>query len=189
MELSNTELIQGCLENNKKAWDLFVDRFSKLIYWNIRKVFGAYGFSKREELVQDVFQEVFERLIEKEELKALKHAESIRKYLSVSACNTALNKIKGVGRLEKRLISEEAFEGISDDSRLPAVFANDTAALIESVLSELSSRERACIEFHYFNELTFKEIGAILNVSEDAASSVVRRAKEKIKIRLEQKDF
>ena len=85
--------------------------------------------------------------------------------------------------------SDEALENHPNRPGVSLASANETAALIESILNELSPHERACVEFYYFDDLTFREIGEVLAISEDAASSIVRRAKEKIKTRLEQKDF
>ncbi len=34
---SDSELLSGCITGNKAAWDVFVERYSKLIYWNVRK--------------------------------------------------------------------------------------------------------------------------------------------------------
>lgn len=180
MEPDDSRLIQACLEKDKKAWDLFVKRFSKLIYWSIRKVFMAYAFANREELVQEAFQEVFARLIGKDELKKLQNTGSVRKFLSVMACHTALDKAKALSRFERRAVTTEVLENHPAESA-PSAAADETARIIEGILNELSSKERACVELHYFNELTFREIEQLLGLSEDAASTIVRRAKEKIK--------
>ncbi len=189
MELSDSELIHACIRKDKKAWDLFVESFSKLIYWNIRKVFAAYAFVNREELVQEVFQQVFERLIEKEELKKLQNSQSLRKFISVMAAHAALDRAKALGRFEKRVVSGEIPEATTAETPASVASANETTELIESVLNELSVRERTCVEFYYFNELTSREIGNILDITEDAVSAVVRRAKEKIRAGLTERGF
>ncbi len=186
MELSDLDIIQGCLERDKKAWDLFVDRFSKLIYWSIRKVFLAHALLNREELVQEVFQGVFERLIAKEELKKLKNADGLRKFISVMACHAALDEVKKATRAEKRTVSSEsAFEShaISRGAVVQAI-TNETTEIIEAALSDMSPKERTCVELHCFNELTFRQVGDIVGVSDEAARAIVKRAKEKIKVKL-----
>jgi len=187
LELNDSELIQACIEKNKRAWDLFVERFSKLIYWSIRKTLLAFAFANREELIQEIFQEIFERLIEKEELKKLQSAQSIRKFLSVMSCHAALDKAKAAGRFEKRVVLGEVPESVLARSAAPRVFAEEESEMIEGILGELSPKERACVELHYFDELTFREVGNILGVSEDTVSTVVRRAKDKIKVKFNER--
>jgi hypothetical protein len=41
--MDDFKLIQGCLTENKRAWDEFVDRFSTLIYDAILRTFREYG--------------------------------------------------------------------------------------------------------------------------------------------------
>lgn len=192
---SDEALVNGCLEGKKESWDLFVERFSKLIHWSIRRALENTPFHGRTGIGEEIFQEVFERLIEKEELSKLREIKRLRKYLAVAACHSALDKVKHLSRAEEKLVSTETAAGDSSaDSAAPAVIdaplehpedealRKEREAVVESALDALSPKERACVEFHYMDGKTHREIGEILGVPQDTVSTIIRRTKEKLKI-------
>lgn len=145
----------------------------------------AHTFPNREDLVQEVFQEVFEKLVVRAELENLESVGSIRRYLSVMASRAAADKAKWVVRAGKRFVAEESLEGYAAGrGTVSQAIANETSAAIESALGELTDRERTLVELTYLNELTFREAGELLGVEEEAARAIVRRAKEKIHTKL-----
>src|SRR3989338_9016856 len=95
---TDEDIVARCVEGRSDAWDLFVDRFSKLIYWSITKTLSRTPYKSRTELVREIFQEVFERLLEKEELQKLRSFKSIKPFLSVLACHRTLDKVKSLSR-------------------------------------------------------------------------------------------
>jgi DNA-directed RNA polymerase specialized sigma24 family protein len=52
-------LVFHCIKKQQSAWDTFVDQYAKLIYNVIYRTFGLYGFNSEENLVEDLYQEVF----------------------------------------------------------------------------------------------------------------------------------
>ncbi len=196
MALEDEELVSACLEGRKEAWDQFVGRFSKLIYWSICRTIQRQPFGGVEELCEEVFQEVFRKLLEKEELSKLRDAKNIRKFLSVISCHAAMDKLKSLSRHERKNVSSSA--GPSEDGEeapsllltaergTPADLAlsREKEALIAQTLGGLSPKERACVELYYLDDKTHQEISAILGFPQDTVSTVIRRAKDKLK-----KDF
>jgi len=57
-------LIAGCLNANKAAWDAFVLQYSSLVYHAIRKTLTLHHSESRDEVVEDLYQEVFVSLIQ-----------------------------------------------------------------------------------------------------------------------------
>jgi RNA polymerase sigma-70 factor, ECF subfamily len=196
MALEDEELVSACLEGRKEAWDEFVGRFSKLIYWSITRTVEKQPFGGVEELCEEVFQEVFRKLLEKEELSKLRDAKNIRKFLSVIACHAAMDKLKSLGRYERKNVSPDLGSLFPDGDEIPAslglehespadlVLSREKDALIEETLGGLSPKERSCVEMHYLDGRTHQEIGVVLGLSQDTVSTVIRRAKDKLR-----KDF
>ena len=197
--MTDPELISGCVEGKKRSWDEFVRRFSRLIYWSIHRALDASPFGGRADLVEEIFQEVFLRLVQKEELSKLREASSIRKFLTVMACHAAMDKMKSLSRFEKRTLlpsqeadesrpADEPWTGIAETSTDGPV-KNEERVILEDVLEELSPKERACFEFHHLDGKTHKEIGEILGLPQDTVSTILRRSKAKLQERLRQKGF
>lgn len=180
--LSNDrELIQGCLEGNKRAWDLFVDRFANLVYWSIQKVLENGRFAARKDLSDDIFQEVFQRLVEKEGLSKLRQVERLRPFLVVIATHAALDKVKHLTRQEtKTLPLEEEFLEADVNAPTTKVITGERDGLISEALDRLSPKERACVEWHYMDGRTHQEIARILGLSTDTVSSILRRTRQKL---------
>ena len=174
------------MEGKKAAWDIFVERFSKLIYWSIHKTLEASSFRERKELTQEIFQEVFKRLLEKEELSRLQNVDGLKKFLTVMACHAAMDKIKSLSRRENRYLSGTGFgEGAhwqlgSDSNPANEIASREQQALIAQVFNELPAKERFCMEWCLEGK-THREISDILGIPQDTVSSLIRRTKDKLK--------
>ena len=133
--------------------------------------------------MHEIFQEFFIRLLEKKELENLRSCDKIRKFLTVMACHRTMDKIRWIARSEKSIetdISSVTEWVASADSGLGAVSA-ERAALVASALNELSPKQRLCVEWHYMDGKTHQEISEILGLPQDTVSTVIRRAREKLK--------
>ena len=191
-EASDQELIAGCLRGEATAWDLFVERFAKLVHWSIRRSFEYSPPGGREEFCREVFQDFFQQLIDKNELSKLREVRHLRKFLSVMACHLALDRLKSLSRHTKKMRPvedlpplEEGVLLVSGESQDPV----DWEGILSGSLSGLSPQERACLEFYLVDGKTASEVGQILGIPENTVHSVVRRSKEKLKDKLIEKGY
>ncbi|HTL71104.1 MAG TPA: sigma-70 family RNA polymerase sigma factor [Candidatus Eisenbacteria bacterium] len=187
-------LVSACIEGRAGAWEAFVARFSRLIFWSVRKTLAGTRFAGRPGLCEDIFQEIFARLLERGELARLREVSSLRKFLSVSACHRTLDRVKSLSREEARTVSPSAggeagpepewelASSLPDPSETAASKERESA--LASVLAALEPRERFCVEMHYLEGMTHREIGALLGIPQDTVSTVIRRTREKLKSRL-----
>ena len=193
---TDEELLAGCLAGDKQCWDAFVEQFSRLVYWSIRKTLSAGPYQRRQEVCDDLFQDFFAKLLERGELAKLRNASSLRKFLSVTACHLAMDRVKGLSRFdrktaragtamdaeEERLVPEgrAIAGGAVSDPRTEAITREAQAAL-SAALSELSAKERACVELHYLDGLAHAEVAGILGLPLGTVSTVIRRTREKLR--------
>ncbi|MBI2095735.1 MAG: sigma-70 family RNA polymerase sigma factor [Candidatus Omnitrophica bacterium] len=182
---SDGELVAGCLDGQKESWSVFVDRFSRLIYWSLRKTLEDTSYRGRQDLLDDLFQEFFRRLLESDRLARLRDAESIRKYLCVAASHLAMDKMKSLRRWElKDAGTEEAPEaGLVVDPKDVSRTAvqNEADALIAEVFDGLSEEEKRCAEWHWLDGKTHREIAELAELPQDTVSTLLRRTKEKLR--------
>lgn len=148
----------------------------------------------REEFSREVFQELFERLLEKNELERLRTVHSVRKFLSVMACHMTLDKLKGLSRYAKKNFSLESVVLNNEDPALgflPAdpMLQREFDGIFGDAMSALSPKERACLQFYYEEGKTHLEIGRLLGLPESTVSSVLRRTREKIQKKLSEKGY
>lgn len=198
--MSDNELISGCIQGRKEAWDLFVERFSGLIYWSVRRTLVKSPFADRDELCDEIFQDVFHKLMARDELARLKEAVGLKQFLVVIACRQALDKMKALSRSEGKLLSSDARyfseegEVIPEFGALEAAEAPDQTlarhereAIMADTLAELDPRERFCVEMHYVEGKSHREIAEIVGIPVETASTIIRRTREKLKTSLERK--
>ena len=60
MELNDDrELVRRCIEGNAEAWGEFIDRFSGLVYWAIKRKLNKYDNAYLENEVEDILQKEY----------------------------------------------------------------------------------------------------------------------------------
>ena len=202
MPENDRELIQGCLAGDKKAWDLFVGRFSNLIYWSIQKTLGKSPFGSKKDVCDDIFQEIFRRILENRELEKLRETGNLRQFLVVMATHGAIDKIRSLRRrelrevsLEKEFLPKDSGEAViladvlEDSSQGPSarVISDERDLMISEILGRLSPKERTCVEWHYLDGKAHQDIAAILGLPVGTVSSIIQRTKEKLQISFERK--
>jgi RNA polymerase sigma-70 factor, ECF subfamily len=183
----DADLLKGCLRGEKRAWDAFVDRYSKLVYWSIWKVLENRRVNDREDLCREVFQDFFRRILEPARMERLAAASSARKYVQVTAANLVserLRRSQAAGRFE---LPEEAAQAAVSETVSDDALQNERRTLLEKVLAGLKPRERTCLELHYLDGKTHQEIGALLGLPQDTVSSLLRRTREKARESLKKK--
>ena len=180
--LSDSEIVLSCLGGQKGAWEAFVGRFSRLIYWSIHRILQASEAGDRQDLAEDIYQDVFQYLLAKEELSRLRESKNVRRYLCVIAAHRAQDKLRALRRTEGRCLDLDLVD--------PAALAEAPAApnrvrdeIIGSVLATLKPKERFCLALHYYEERPHREIAALMGLPLDTVSSTIRRAREKLKER------
>lgn len=148
------------------------------------------GAATAERLGADVFQEVFRRLLQNDELYKLRNSGSLRTYLVVLATRTALDALRSSIRQERRSaeqgLADRAEAGKAPDASARALEA-ERSSLMRGLLETLPYRERACLELHFVHERTHREIALILGIPQDTVSTVIRRTRERLEQSLRKK--
>lgn len=183
--MNELELIKRCLEKEKKAWDVFVQKYSKVIYWAIRERLSASGFKFVQDDINGIFQEVFLSILEGDRLRQLKDAKTISGWLAMIASNKTIDFMRRAIRQDNRLVSEEPV--LKDDNFEQELYRRDLLEAIGSSINALSARARLIMSFNLLQGRTHQEIAGIMNMPVHTVSTVIARAKEKLKQDLERK--
>lgn len=171
--VAETELIE--IEHAKKnpaAFEPLYKRHFEVIYNYIRKSVGD------KDVAADLTSEVFyAALCNLNKFKSTEHG--IRPWLF----RIALNQIRMHFRKNKKamlipLNEIQLVSLVSDESRIEA---NDLRKLLSAQLSQLSEADQELIQLRFTAGFSFKEIGHILNINEDAAKMRMSRLVDKLK--------
>jgi RNA polymerase sigma-70 factor (ECF subfamily) len=158
--------------------------FYKMVYPMV------YGIVRDHGLTEDLIQESFMRVMRKAE--QLQEADKLEWWLKVLTRNVALNYLRKIKRNRDELESEGVFETreiASTAAEVPVeqeVEARMMKEAIAKYLAKLKPEHRQIIELRWMHQLSYKEIGSILNFSEEVVRQKLFRARESIRKRLKE---
>lgn len=161
-QLTETELIQGCLKNNRIIQKKLYDQYSRAMFSL------AYRMVNDWELANDVLQDAF--------IEVFKHIQNFRgestlgTWIKTIVVRASISKI----RERKRLIFEDHFEietTICFDD-------NFTGEQLDYAIRELPAGNRSVFVLIEIEGYKHKEVAEILNISEGTSKSQLHYAKK-----------
>jgi RNA polymerase sigma factor (sigma-70 family) len=172
---SDVELLQ------RYAQDQAEDAFEELVRRHIDRVYSAAlrRVGGDAFLAEDVVQQVFVALARK--AAWLSRHPILLGWLHLATRNEAANVV----RSERRRKNREREAQTMMDTHTPGTDESawsQVAPVLDDALDQLSDRDRTAVLFRFAEQRAFAEMGAILQLSEDAARRRVDRALEKLQV-------
>ena len=181
INLSDEELFSACRRGDESAWDKLVDRYQRLVCAIPRRA----GLS--EDLVEEVFQEVFLTLLEK--LDDIEQPDRLRAWLVTTAKFKTWRVFKGEKISFQSFDFEEigGIEGafdVRDDSPLPdeVLVEIEQQHLIRTAIDWLDERSKKIITMLYLRHpaASYAQVASAIGVSETSISPLRARSLEKL---------
>lgn len=184
MPVSSGEKIQEISfeAGNTTAWEeLYSTWFRKLFNYG-RK------FSPDEGLIEDVIQDIFLTLWQQGNI----HIRSLGSYLFTSFRNNLLRKISLHRQSETELLSDEYdfhIELATDQQMIRDERRDENTRKIARALTGLTARQREFIFLRFYQQLTYEEISAVMDISVKAVYKLAARAIHLLRRELESEQF
>ena len=165
-EKTDKELYKEFLLGNKESFEKIVIKHKDLIIYFIQRYVKSIDIA--EDLAQDVFVYI---LVNK---KNYKFEYSLKTYLYTIAKSKALNYLKR----EKRIVAidENQFEDMEELEE--KVFRNERAENLKKSIQKLKIEYQNAIYLADIEELSYKEIGHILNKPVGSVKVLIYRARK-----------
>ncbi|WP_088007720.1 sigma-70 family RNA polymerase sigma factor [Indiicoccus explosivorum] len=161
------ELIRKAINGQYDAFSVLVTKYSNLVY--------GVALSKTRDIHQseDIAQEVFVKAWTK--LPALQKGQSLPNWLLAITRNQCLDYFRKKARLQETAADRDMPEpvGASHDSVVKD--------LVWEALDGLEEKYRMAVILRYLSGYTAKEVGDLLQITQSAAESRLRRAKTQLK--------
>lgn len=171
---------------SKTKWRAFLKGDTKAYAWMYKMyVQDLYRFGLRftsnKELVEDSIQDVFTNLYKGRH--RLQVPDNVKVYLFVSLKNTLLRSLQ----------KESAYESYDQDVLLftlePTVeenfiekeFQDYQREQVKEILSLLTPRQQEVIYYRYVQEMSYEDIGVLMNLNPQSAQNLVQRSMKKIR--------
>lgn len=154
-------------EEYLRAADQYIDMVYRIALSGCKNTYDA----------DDVVQNTFFKLLRCK--KNFESDEHIRNWLIRVAVNEC-NSIWSSSWRKKNVSLDDSFESAYNE---PA-FSQEGDGRLYEILMELEPKYRQPLYLYYYEELSIKEVAAILKISETAVSTRLQRARQKIKEKL-----
>jgi RNA polymerase sigma-70 factor, ECF subfamily len=179
MSLREKELIKGLQLGNKSTFDfIFKSHYAHLCSY-------AKNYLRSAELSEEIVQEVFIRIWEKR--GKINIHTSIRAYLYQSVFNGCMNYIKGIQSSgfkhidhDDASIRNELMSMDLADSQFSMLFSAEVEKELESAIRGLPDQCRQIFRMCRMDNLTYREISDLLNISNSTVKTQMSRAMNRI---------
>ena len=178
IDITDGDLAEQTLAGNPYAFEDLVKRYSTPLFYFIYRFLGDY------DQACDILQHVFIQLYGS--LSSLRTDKPLKAWLFQVARNRCLDELR-----RKRVIHFSELESVNDDeelSPLATIPANDPLPeelaeqsdlqqRLQEAIQTLPIKFRSVVLLRYAGQLSFSEIGQILNMPEATAKTYYQRAK------------
>lgn len=192
-EPTDRDIIDGCINGDRALRDLFVRRFSNLVYGAIQGVFKVRQRPMVREDLDDLHNSVFMVLFDRDCRKLSQYEGrngcSLASWVRMIAVRHVLDDFRKQGHAY--MVNEDIEDLEFLDGVVPAepgpetrIDAKERLVIIEQALEEMLPRDRLLIRLHCFDELPLEQVARMMDVSANTVYSVKSRAIQRLKDRI-----
>jgi RNA polymerase sigma-70 factor (ECF subfamily) len=192
--MTTDQLIKKCVDRDHAAWDEFIKRYRSLVIRGVRYKLRKLNVRLPREDYNDIVQEIFLFIWEKNKLSGIRDAACVRSWLAMLSVNMTSNycgrKVfklgKGAVSLDEELSAQRP--GLTLASILPSakfntkktIESNELKEVLEKEISKLNVRQQLALKLNIYDGRTQKDIAGIMNIPENTVASLIKRAKTKL---------
>ena len=184
-------LIAECVSGDRAASEVFVRRFSNLVYkavlYTLRTRHVAYHEQDLEDLHNTIFLKLFEQGCKKLRQYEGRNGCSLASWIRIVAVRTVLNHIrkKGVDAIrwrQKRVPLDEMPEVRGNLAETWDLMDEaDRKRMVQDGIRNLPPRDRLFMKLHFDEGLPMEEIATALQISVQNAYTIKHRAIQKLR--------
>jgi RNA polymerase sigma-70 factor (ECF subfamily) len=183
---TDIQLIEGLRSGEREAYRILVDRYHVKV---IRTCMGfVHSQSDAEDIAQEVFIEVFRSV------GSFRGDSGLSTWIYRIAVNKSLNYLRSSARRRVfSFITGHAGEGKPEVPDIKAgnesnaddsLIRNDQAKALEKALASLPENQRTAFVLNKYEDMAYKEIAAVMDISIGSVESLIFRAKQNLQKKL-----
>ncbi len=185
MLLSDQDLIQQYLNGNERAFEILLTRHKTKIYTSI------YLFTRDSEMAEDIFQEVFIKIIDTLRKGKYNHEGKFLQWAMRIAYNMCVDQFRRSKR-NAHVSSNDNFDVFSviqsnDDNMEQSLIKEQGTRKIQDLVDLLPAEQREVVILRHYADMSFKEISLLTRVSINTALGRMRYALINLRRMMEEK--
>lgn len=187
VQVADRDLIARYLKGDDKAFEELVNRHKSKIYTSI------YLFVKDKEKAEDIFQDVFIKIIDTLRKGKYSHEGKFVQWAMRISYNMCVDHFRKNKRAPKMANGEDfdifTILGSDEDNAEKSMIKKQTYSKIRKLVDSLPAEQREVVILRHFADLSFKEIAALTSVSINTALGRMRYALINIRKMVEEKEI
>ena len=186
-QLTDQMLIGRYLKGDEKSFEILLTRHKSKIYTSI------YLFVKDTELAEDIFQEVFIKIIDTLRKGKYNHEGKFLQWAMRISYNMCVDHFRRSKRRTK-VSSTETFDifdvlELKDDNMEQKMIKSQLHQKVRSLVDQLPPEQREVVILRHYADMSFKEIAALTRVSINTALGRMRYALINIRKMVEEREI
>jgi RNA polymerase sigma factor (sigma-70 family) len=168
--LSDSELVAACLAGEQSAWNELVERFSRYVF-----AIATQAFRLSADDAEDIFQDVFERVYDR--LGSLRDPAALRPWIGQLTRRECIDRFRRAGReTPVEELPEEVEDGLD---------TLEEAFDVRLQLAALSAECQEVLDRFFCQDESYRTIGAALDLPPGTIASRISRCLSRLRERLE----
>ena len=171
---TDRELINDYLEGNDKSFEVLLNRHREKIYTSI------YLFVKDREMADDIFQDVFIKIIDTLRRGKYNHEGKFLQWAMRISYNMCVDNFRRSKRRTKVSATEtfDIFDVLEtqDDNMETSIIKSQTNDKLRYLVDQLPEEQREVVILRHYADMSFKEISQLTRVSINTALGRMRYA-------------
>ncbi|MBK8055819.1 MAG: sigma-70 family RNA polymerase sigma factor [Saprospiraceae bacterium] len=172
--LNDQELISSYLCGNHSAFEVLLKRYKDKIYTSI------YLFVKDTELAEDIFQDVFIKIIDTLKKEKYNNEGKFLQWAMRISYNMCVDHFRKSKRMSK-ISNTETFDIFSvleckDDHMEKSIIKSQVHTKIRDLIDQLPDEQREVVILRHYADMSFKEISMMTRVSINTSLGRMRYA-------------
>jgi RNA polymerase sigma factor (sigma-70 family) len=163
---SDAELVARCRAGDEGAWEALVDRYARYVHAIVARVYRLEAHD-----AEDVFQEVFARVFER--LDTLRDSEALRPWIAQTARNCAVDSLRRSGRE----VPVDDLPDLVDDGLAQL----DEALTVHAALDRLSPECHEILDRFFCRDESYRTIGSELELPSGTIASRIARCLSRLR--------
>jgi RNA polymerase sigma-70 factor, ECF subfamily len=182
-------LLNRCLEHDPGAWNDFVDRFLGLIHHVVHHTAHSRSVPLRSEDVEDLCAEILLQIVARDYavLRRFRAKASLTTYITVIARRVCVREL--VRRHFDAELGHRAAHAASSGVEIPTSPEEriDNEDEVRFMLDGLARKEATVVRMFHLEGKSYQEISEATGIAQNSIGPTLKRAREKIRRRAEQK--
>jgi len=166
-ELSDDDLVRGCIENNRKSQEILYRRYARAMY-NLCRIYE----SDREN-AKDILQEAFIKIFRN--IGSFDSTGSLKGWMKKIITNTAIDHYRKNNKETQLIPIENIVDPCSNEESIASILNTKD---IFSQVNRLPHGARMIFNLYAIEGYSHKEIADLLHISEGTSKSQINRAKQ-----------